>query len=79
MTIPTEALTITNIILSSLIFIHLCCEFFHYIHEFLNSKKTEIKMKDLLKLVNELIEDKNNCPHKKSKKKEQRRGGRGYA
>lgn len=71
MAIPIEALTITNIILSFFIFIHLCCEFFHYIHEFLSSKKNEIKLKDLLKLVKELIEDKDNCPHKKSKKKEQ--------
>jgi len=53
-----EALTISNIILSFFICLHLACEFFHYIYFFLSDRKNKKQQNDIIKKLEEIIERK---------------------
>jgi len=71
----SKTLTVTNVILSVCIIFHLCCEFAHYIHEFVSRRKQGQELKAnaaLLKELKELIErieaqNGNGCKKKCSK------------
>lgn len=51
-----QYLPITNIVLAFCIVFHLACEFFHYIHSFLSSRRDGKKISVSNELLFELIE-----------------------
>jgi len=76
----TKTLTITNLILSVCIVFHLCCEFAHYIHEFISRRKESKLFKTNNKLLTEMSarieaiektqKERGKCPHHKSEEEE---------
>lgn len=57
-----ETMSVTNVILSGCIVVHLVCEFAHYIHEFWSHRKDGKQVKEngeILKEVKKLLEESN--------------------
>lgn len=56
--LSNDVLTISNLILSFFVFIHLCCEFFHYIYSFFSDRKRKRQLESILeKLENKCLKD----------------------
>lgn len=46
-----EALTVSNLILSFFILLHLCCEFYHYISSWIENKRNKNQMEKIIKTL----------------------------